>query len=310
MGQVSPNIEPQLSFPWKANGYCFLAALSWSFGFPAGTILMADWDLMTLLMVRLVPSTIILLGVWWMLEGRLRLNRRVWAQGLAIGGIGFGFGSLLLLYGQQISNPVTPAIAAAMMPIMGAILEVMLDKRRLTAMLMLGTLCAFVGGLMAAGVRFGGINIGGGFFWCLSAIVIYAWATRATNLHLRHLSAIGQTTMTMAGAALFAGIIWVAVLVGVSDQIRVGQIAGNTLIIIFAFSILSAAIAQPFWIAGARGLGVAVASFHLNAVPVYVMAIMVYSFGEDWDEMRFVGAAIVGVGVLLAQREPPQYKTM
>jgi len=310
MGQISSHIKPQMAFPWKANGYCFFAALSWSFGFPAGTVLMADWDLLTLLLVRLVPSTIILLVVWWMLDGRLRLNKRIWAKGLAIGGIGFGFGSLLLLYGQQISNPVTPAIAAAMMPIMGAMLEVMLDRRRLTPMLILGILCAFIGGILAAGVRLSGINIGGGFFWCLSAIVLYAWATRATNLYLRDLSAMGQTTITLAGAALFAGMIWLIVLGGVSDQIRVGQIAGNTLIIIFAFSILSAAVAQPFWIAGARGLGVAVASFHLNAVPVYVMAIMVYAFGEEWDEMRLVGAAIVGIGVLLAQREPPQYKTM
>jgi drug/metabolite transporter (DMT)-like permease len=310
IGQVSPNPKPQLSFPWKANAYCFLAALSWSFGFPAGTVLMADWDLLTLLMVRLVPSTLILIVVWRLLEGRLNLNRRIWGQGLVIGGIGFGFGSLLLLYGQHISNPVTPAIAAAMMPIMGAILEVMLDKRRLTPLLILGIVCAFIGGLMAAGVRPSGITIGGGFFWCLSAIVLYAWATRATNLYLRDLSAMGQTTVTLAGASLFAGMIWLVVCVVASDLIRVGHVAGDTLIIIFAFSILSAAIAQPFWIAGARGLGVAVASFHLNAVPVYVMAIMVYAFGEDWDEMRFVGAAIVGVGVLLAQREPPQYRAM
>ena len=308
MGQMSPHIESRSVFPWKANGYCFLAALSWSFGFPAGTVLMADWDLMSLMMLRLTPSMILLLIVWRLMEGPINLNRRLWGQGLTIGGIGFGFGSLLLLYGQHISNPVTPAIAAAMMPIMGAMLEVILDRRQLTPMLALGIMCAFIGGLMAAGVRLSGINIGGGFFWCLSAIVLYAWATRATNRQLRELSAMGQTTVTLAGAGIFAGVIWLVVLAGFSHQIRLGQVNGDTLMTIFAFSILSAAIAQPFWIAGARGLGVAVASFHLNAVPVYVMAIMVYAYGDGWDLMRLVGAGIVGVGVLLAQREPPQYK--
>jgi drug/metabolite transporter (DMT)-like permease len=290
--------------PLQANFLCFLAALAWSFGFPAGSSLMSSWDLLTLLMIRLVPSTFVLMGIWIIMEGRISLDRRLWAEGMAIGGIGFGLGTSLLLYGQQISNPVTPAIAAAMMPVMGAVLEVMLDGRRIRLHLVAGLMCAIAGGLMAAGVRWQAYDIGVGFLFCLLATILYAWATRATNKRLDHLSSMGQTTITLAGAGVFVSCIWIITAFISPQDIRIGIISQDTLVTLFTFSILSAAISQPLWIAGARGLGVALASFHLNAVPVYVMAIMVFGYGGEWNKTRLAGAVVVGIGVLLAQYHP------
>jgi drug/metabolite transporter (DMT)-like permease len=265
---------------------------------------MSSWDLLTLLMIRLAPSTLLLVGIWFVLEGRICRDGRLWAVGMAIGGIGFGFGTMLLLYGQQISNPVTPAIAASMMPIMGALFEVALDGRKIYPRLVAGLICAIVGGLMAAGVRWQAYDIGVGFFWCLLATILYAWATRATNKTLDSLSSMGQTTITLAGAGWVVSLIWIAMLFFSPQDIIIGEISQDTLLTLFAFSILSAAISQPLWIAGARGLGVALASFHLNAVPVYVMAIMVFGYGGEWDWIRLAGALVVGVGVLLAQNNP------
>ena len=51
------------------------------------------------------------------------------------------------------SDPVTPAIAASMMPIVGASIEVVLDKRKLYLQLLGGIVLAMVGGLLATGVR-------------------------------------------------------------------------------------------------------------------------------------------------------------
>jgi drug/metabolite transporter (DMT)-like permease len=292
------------------NIYCLLAAMAWSLGFPAGSVLMQSWDLLTLLVIRLLPSTIILLIYWRLTAGPLPLDRIIWKKGLIIGAIGFGFGTVLLLYGQHISNPVTPAIAAAMMPIMGAILEIVLDRRRLTIRLAMGITCALIGGLMAAGVRWHGYDIGVGFIWCLAAVMIYAWATRATTVNLKQLSSIGQTTVTLAGAGLFISMIWLIMAFIDPMQISIGTMTANSLLMLFAFSILSAAISQPLWIAGAGKLGVAIASFHLNAVPVYVMAIMVYGFDGQWDSMRLIGAVIVGLGVIIAQTEPVRHKVV
>lgn len=284
-----------------ANLLCFTAAFSWSIGFPAGSILLESWDLVTLLAVRLIPGTLLLVVFWRLMEGKITLSADLWLKGMTIGGIGFGFGTTLLLYGQSQSNPVTPVIAAAMMPVAAAMLEVVLDKKRLSASLFLGLICAVTGGLIAAGVKWGGYDIGVGFLWCLLATILYAWATRETNKRLDALTSLGQTVVTIVGAAAFIAIVWVAAVIAYPENQQYGALGGRELALLFVFSILSVSISQPCWIAGARGLGVTVASFHLNAVPFYVMAIMVFLNNGSLDMWRLFGAVIVIAGVTLAQ---------
>ena len=57
------------------------------------------------------------------------------------------------------------------------------------------------------------------------------------------------------------------------------------------------AIAQMLWIGGAGGLGILLASFHMNAVPFYVMLIMVVAFAQPWGWWQAIGAALVACGV-------------
>jgi drug/metabolite transporter (DMT)-like permease len=65
--------------------------------------------------------------------------------------------------------------------------------------------------------------------------------------------------------------------------------------------VASLALAQFMWIRGAAGLGILLASLHMNAVPFYVMVIVVLFLGESWNWWQAAGAAVVAVGVLLAQ---------
>ena len=59
----------------------------------------------------------------------------------------------LLLYGQKQSNAVTPAVAAAMMPVAGALLEVIFEKKIFSITFIIGLVFAVIGGLIAAGVE-------------------------------------------------------------------------------------------------------------------------------------------------------------
>ena len=72
----------------------------------------------------------------------------------------------------------------------------------------------------------------------------------------------------------------------------------------FAFSLLSVSISQPCWIAGARGLGIVIASFHLNAVPFYIMVVLVFIRDGIFDPFKLLGVILIGLGVFLAQRQP------
>ena len=64
------------------------------------------------------------------------------------------------------------------MPLAAALLEVFFDKKRISLTFVSGLLSAVIGGLIAAGVGLNDHNVNIGFFWCLSAACLYAWATR------------------------------------------------------------------------------------------------------------------------------------
>ena len=209
-----------------------------------------------------------------------------------------------MLYGQEQSNPVTPAVAAAMMPVAGALLEVFFDKKRISRTFVLGLLCAVIGGLIAAGVGLNNYNVNIGFFWCLFAVCLYAWATRETNRRLSKLSSLGQTVITLIGAAMFVSIILIFASFIFPEQRQYGSFDSETLIVMFAFSVLSVSISQPCWIAGARSLGIAIASFHLNAVPFYVMAVLVFLGENTFEPFKLLGVALIALGVFLAQKRP------
>ncbi|MBC6408438.1 MAG: EamA family transporter [Rhodobacteraceae bacterium] len=78
-----------------------------------------------------------------------------------------------------------------------------------------------------------------------------------------------------------------------------GQAVGLLLI----YAMAGMALSQVMSIASVGHLGVATASFHIDTAPLYVMLIMV-ALGGSWSWPQAIGAAIVGLGVVLAQRYP------
>ena len=62
----------------------------------------------------------------------------------------------------------------------------------------------------------------------------------------------------------------------------------------------SLALSQVLWIKSVGRLGIGLAALHINAAPFYVMLIL-FAFGAPWNWTQALGAAIVGLGVLVAQ---------
>ena len=101
-------------------------------------------------------------------------------------------------------------------------------------------------------------------------------------------SSLGQTVITLIGAATFVSIILSFAAIIFPEQRQYRSFDSETLIVLFAFSVLSVSISQPCWIAGARGLGIAIASFHLNAVPFYVMGVLVFIGDGIFDPFKLL----------------------
>jgi drug/metabolite transporter (DMT)-like permease len=284
-----------------SNFTCFSAMVMWSFAFPIAEFMLASWGTVALVLARQLIGVSALFACWLWIDGQAKIRSADWLGGLRIGGIGFGIGSITFLVGQNMSDAVTPAIAASMMPIVGALLEVSLDGRRLRPRLVFGILLALSGGLIATGARVDEGNFGWGSLLCLFSVFLFAWATRATNLNFRGLSFVGQTTITLSGSLAVVVVIFLLMqLLGVPGT-TIGMLDTQHLVLLVFTSVASLALAQFMWIRGAAGLGILLASLHMNAVPFYVMVIVVMFLGESWNWSQAAGAALVAVGVLLAQ---------
>lgn len=291
------------------NLLCMLSMLVWAAGFPAAELLLGRWDPFLLTAARFVLSAGALTGLWLALGGVSELRAAAlagyWRKALWIGGAGFGLGALLLLTAQDMTDPVTVAVIATAMPIAGAGLEIALDGRRLTRALAFGAGLALIGGLVASGALESGgpaaldaVGVLGGAL-ALASVVVFCWGSRATARALGEVSQLGRTAVTMIGGALFAlpayPLAWA---LGLADAPHAPGLEDVGPMALYALGAM--ALAQILWLLGVRGLGVAVASMHMNAAPFYVMLFML-TLGEPWRWDQAAGALLVALGAAIGQ---------
>ena len=284
-----------------ANANCFAAMLLWATGFVALEYLLDDWGVLSLSSLRLVVSVVFLVLWWGWTEGWAKVLGASWRKGLIIGGLGWGVGSVLLLMGQKLSDPVTVTIVVAMMPIAGAATEIVFDNRRLSRRLIVGLILAVLGGYLATGAQLTQGNFGFGVALCLGAILLFAWVTRATTRQLETLSRTGQATVTLCGGMLVT-LVWYGIsIVAGFGETHIGTIDTGDWLPLLIFLLPSSGIAQLLWIHGAGKLGILLASFHMNAVPFYVMVILVSLSLGQWHWLQAGAVALVALGVLVSQ---------
>ena len=293
--------------PYINNLACFSAMFLWAIGFPAAEILLDSWGALTLVFFRFCITVILLIPFWIFLEGFDTFLNSPIIKGLRIGFIGWGLGAILLLVGQKLSDPVTPTICAAMMPIFGAIVEVAFDNRKMKLNLIIGICLAIFGGYLATGVNLSEGTFNLGTIICLISVMLFAWCTRSSTKELKNISVLGQTSLTMAGGMIAALFFLILSLLFNLGEIRIGNIDSFHLILLFIFIFISQTVSQTIWMWGAKGLGVLFASFHSNAVPFYVMIIMVFLFGDIWNWVQASGAFVVALGVIIAQNNKWDY---
>tara|TARA_B100000029_G_scaffold370224_1_gene364066 strand:+ start:250 stop:1170 length:921 start_codon:yes stop_codon:yes gene_type:complete len=286
----------------SANLSCFFAMVLWAAGFIAAEYLFETWGSLSMLSVRLVASMGFLLCWWGMTEDWFVILNSPWKEGIKVGAIGWGLGGILLLIGQQLSDPVTTTIVVAMMPIAAAVIELIWDGRSLTRRLIFGIILAITGGYLATGLSIEDGDYSFGVFLCLAAIFLFAWATRTTTRRFNRLTYTGQATITMAGGMFITLICHMIALMAGSPLAEVGDINSDNITALIVFALPSAAIAQLFWIWGAGKLGILLASFHMNAVPFYVMSLAVLLGTTEWRWIQAIGAGIIVIAVFVSQR--------
>lgn len=282
-----------------ANLICMTSMLIWAAGLPAADLLIPLLPPEQLNALRMALAAATLVPVWALIEGWRPLARVNWAKGVAVGSL-IGLGAWLLILGQARGGAVTAAVISASLPVVGIALEVVLDGRKLTLALVLGLLLSLIGGVLALDLRGGGMALGLGALLCFGSVLTFALGSRLTVTAFPDQTPLGRTAVTLTGAAIAAGL--VAGTQGVMGMAAPG-FAGwgpKEFSALLLFSVGALGVAQLLFIISVERLGIGLSSLHINAAPFYVMAIL-FGLGGTWHWPQAAAAAVVGLGVLIAQ---------
>ena len=283
-----------------ANLLCMLSMLVWSMGLPAADVLIGLVPPLPLTAARMALACACLLPIWWLREGTAVLRAAAWKQGVAIGGGTLGLGAFLMVAGQGMTDAVTVAIISASMPVVGIGLEVLLDGRRVTPGLLIGLVLSLAGGVLALDGRSGSTGLGLGALLCFASVLVYTLGSRMSVTSFPDLTPLGRTTVTLCGAALvttLAALVHAGLGGAQTQWEHIGWPQAGALAV---FAIGGMALSQLLWISAVGQLGIALSSLHINATPFYVM-LMLFALGGRWSWQQAFAAAIVGLGVLIAQ---------
>lgn len=282
-----------------ANLLCMLSMLIWAAGLPAADLVIPLLLPEQLNALRMGLAALFLLPLWLVAEGWRPLTRVNWPKGIAVGSL-IGLGAWFLVLGQARGGPVTVAVISATMPVVGIALEVFFDGRRMTVALGVGLILAVAGGFLALDFAAGGPSLGLGALYCFASVVSFTLGSRLTVTAFPDQSPLGRTAVTLTGATI-------ATLAVVLAQTAAGvplpgfaawgwPEVGAMLL----FSVGAVGIAQVLWIMAIGRIGIGLTTLHMNATPFYVMLIL-FAAGGSWNWSHALAAAIVGLGVLIAQ---------
>lgn len=286
-----------------ANVICMASMLIWAAALPAAEVMIrAEPAILTPLWInalRMALAALFLLPIWALVEGRAALARAPWLRGIMVGSL-IGIGALMLVLGQGRTSAVMAAVVSSAMPLIGMAMEIALDGRRLTRAVVLGLLLSVIGGVLAAGRFDGGLGFGIGALFCLVSVVTFTLASRWTVTALPGLTPLGSTTVTVCGAAVAAIVFALGGAVlgqPVGDLARFGWTEFAAMLI---YGVGGLAVSQLLWIIAVGRLGIAMSALHINLTPFYVMLFML-ALGGSWNWLQAAGAALVCIGVLIAQ---------
>ena len=296
MTDSAPPVRSTLS----ANGLCLLSMLAWALGLPALGYLVQYIPPLTLTAFRVGLAGIVLVIAWALWEGVAVIRTAPWGKGIAVGFVVMGVGAVLVAVALQQTDPVTVAIITAMMPLVGIGLECLLDGRRLTGALVAGLVLSLSGGRLALDLAAATPALGLGALAAFGSVFAFTWGSRATVTAFPALTPLGRTAITVAGAGISMGILATGLAWAGGPVVDWSGIGPPEVGALVAASIGSIALSQTLWIVSVGLLGIGIASLHMNAVPFYVMLIT-FAMGGAWNWLQAMGAAIVVLGVCIAQ---------
>ncbi|HEY2889698.1 MAG TPA: DMT family transporter [Dongiaceae bacterium] len=287
-----------------AVGGVLLTAAGWGSMVPLTTVLLANLPPFLLAAIRYslaAPVLAILVAV--LEEGAVLPRHLPWWRILMLGGFGVaGFGACYT-FGVSFSGPIAAAAILATGPVVAALLDWMILRRRVSRRAVLPIMLTVAGGLLVAfGQAEAGNSAHGGEALLVLALVCWTWYSLKAQAWLAPLG-IGQLRLTMVTSA--AAGFWLWGLFGVTTALGLqppplAWPSPSDLAILCYLIVVPTAICIALWNLGAARLGVTIAMAILNLSPVFAVLLSI-AIGIQPTRLQLAGGALTLMGVAWLQ---------
>jgi drug/metabolite transporter (DMT)-like permease len=274
----------------------------WGSFFPVMEQVLRGWDPLSATAGRHLTAAVVLTLVVLVAERRLPFRRDLpWFRLALLAVIGFVLSSICMSLSVLWSSGVAAAIVSATNPISAAITARLLFGVGLGRGIVLGTILAVAGSLVAIfGLGTTLESFRGGELLIIFANVCWTWFSLAAQHWLRGSSLLHISVLTtIPGAACMTLVTLVAGAAGIVE-LRIG-LAPEFLLPVLYVGTVPIALGNFLWHFGVQRIGIAVASMYTNLIPVTAALVAFVWIGTQPTVHQLVGGAIIIAGVLYAQ---------
>jgi drug/metabolite transporter (DMT)-like permease len=286
----------------SGNAIAFIAMILWATQFPATAMIIDGWDPILMSPFRAGFSGIFLLLALLVTGGAHNLARARWRHVWWLGCIVLAISTVLFIWGQKYTHPITAAVIISMMPLISAAMGFLSRREQLTLPIVVGIVLALAGGYLTnlePGAGLFGFGFQGGEPYMFASVVLFVWYSRETAERLGGISELAQAAFTLALAALGTAIFaFGCVAAGIVEPVY--DLSLRSLGILAWCGAIAIGLAMALWFAAIKRIGTTITTMHHNLVPFYVILFSTLSGGVIYQEQAW-GAFLVFLGAALAQ---------
>ena len=258
---------------------------------------------------RLLIATLcflLIVGITRRSKGIPRLPPRVWLQIFVVGAIGTSFYQLLFAAGIKLSSASLTALVSSTNPVwiglIGAAqysLSAGRSGERLNKWQLIGIPVTILGVALLSWQSIAVANVAPlGVALLLTANFAWSVYTITSKPLFKYLSPLEFTAYSFA----LGGLPYLLFSAGAWSQPDVAQISGAAWFWVTVSALVAQVIGFIGWFSGTQRLGAAKVSVLLNITPIVGLALAALILGEQLTPLKILAAAVILVGVYLANR--------
>ena len=254
-----------------------------------------------LVSLRLLLGALTLLIVL-LLRGVPKVPRRQFLQVLGVGFVGYGISLSLQFLGTKLSTAANGSLVTSATPAFVLIFAWLLLRERITPLRLTSLVLATLGVIAVIDPRSAQLNpelflgnlalIGAAITWALYSVLVRRTTQNLDVLPFSLIAFLGGLPVTLPAAA------WELGTTGVGE-ITVGVIGG-----ILFLGVISTALAMVLWNTAFAFVDASLASLTFFAQPVVGTLLGWLFLGEQITPLFLLGGGLIGLGLLIASREP------